>query len=123
MNETQTPASSAMPFLDASSIEIRYGDAMKALNIRAADGESMRYEVTAGAFKGATAEVNYQAEQIGPGLYVLSWREADKGTVVHVDDFAAATLASTTPRPGTTSRAWQARSAKQQRPGTETNEG
>ncbi len=29
------------------------------------------------------------AEEIDPGLYALSWQEADKGTVVHVDDFAA----------------------------------
>ena len=42
-----------------------------------------------GAFKGATAEVRYQSEQLAPGLYALSWQEADKGTVVHVDDFEA----------------------------------
>ena len=69
--------------------EVRYGETMTALNIYAADGQTMRYEVTAGPFKGATAEVRYQAEEIGPGLYALSWQEADKGTVVHIDDFAA----------------------------------
>lgn len=71
------------------TFEVRYGDTMTALNIYAADGRTMRYQVVAGPFKGATAEVHYQAEAIGPGLYALSWQEADKGTVVHVDDFAA----------------------------------
>lgn len=76
-----------LPPFAGRTFEVRYGDTMTALNIYAADGQTMRYEVTAGPFKGATAEVRYQAEQIGPGLYALSWQEADKGTVVHVDDF------------------------------------
>lgn len=77
-----------LPFA-GRTFEVRYGDTMTALNIYAADGHTMRYEVTAGPFTGATAEVRYQSEQLAPGLYALSWQEADKGTVVHVDDFEA----------------------------------
>ncbi|CAA2101825.1 MoaF-related domain-containing protein [Variovorax paradoxus] len=75
-----------LPFA-GRTFEVHYGDKMTALNIYAADGLTMRYEVTAGPFKGATAEVRYRAEALGAGLYALSWQEADKGTVVHVDDF------------------------------------
>ena len=85
-NDTKTAA--LLPFV-GRTFEVRYGDTMTALNIYAADGQTMRYEVTAGAFTGATAEVRYQAEQLASGLYALSWQEADKGTVVHVDDFEA----------------------------------
>lgn len=76
-----------LPPFAGRTFEVRYGETMTALNIYAADGQTMRYEVTAGPFKGATAEVRYQAEALGAGLYALSWQEADKGTVVHVDDF------------------------------------
>jgi hypothetical protein len=85
MNDNKT----SQPMFVGRTYEVRYGETMTALNIYAPDGQTMRYEVTAGPFKGATAEVRYQAEEIGPGLYALSWQEADKGTVVHVDDFAA----------------------------------
>lgn len=71
------------------SFEINYGAAMTVLNVYADDGETMRYEVTAGPYKGASAQVRYEFEEIGPGLYALSWQEADQGTVVHIDDFTA----------------------------------
>lgn len=70
---------------------VSYGDNLTALNIYASDCRTMRYEVTDGPFKGATAEVVYEALQVGDDTYVLSWQEADKGTVVHLDDFAAGT--------------------------------
>lgn len=66
---------------------IDYGEAMTVLNRYADDGRTMRYEVIAGPFTGASADVQYEAVEIGPGVYVLSWQEADRGTVVHVDDF------------------------------------
>ncbi|SEI97363.1 MULTISPECIES: adenylate cyclase [unclassified Variovorax] len=83
---TALPALTALPFV-GRTFEVHYGDTMTALNIYAADGQTMRYRVTAGPFTGATAEVRYQAEPLGAGLYALSWQEADKGTVVHVDNF------------------------------------
>ncbi|MFM9922343.1 adenylate cyclase [Variovorax sp. H27-G14] len=82
---TASPAP-ALPFV-GRTFEVHYGDKMTALNIYAPDGQTMRYRVTAGPFKGATAEVRYQAEALGAGLYAISWQEADKGTVVHVDHF------------------------------------
>ena len=60
---------------------------MNVLNVYADNGRTMRYAVIAGAFTGASAEVQYDAIEIAPGVYVLSWQEADRGTVVHVDDF------------------------------------
>ncbi|RKF49883.1 MoaF-related domain-containing protein [Paraburkholderia fungorum] len=82
--------STTLPFAGRTFL-VSYGDHLTALNIYADDGKTMRYEVTEGPFKGATAEVVYEALQVGDGTYVLSWQEADKGTVVHLDDFSAGT--------------------------------
>ncbi|NML60678.1 adenylate cyclase [Massilia sp. RP-1-19] len=61
------------------------------LNIYANDGHTMTYEVTEGEFTGATATVQYEAVELAPSVFALSWQEADMGTVVHVDDFAVGT--------------------------------
>lgn len=89
MSSTRQESVSEPASFIGRSFEIDYGDAMTVLNVYADDGETMRYEVTAGPYKGASAEVRYEHEEIGPGLYALSWQEADQGTVVHIDDFAA----------------------------------
>lgn len=73
------------------TFRIQYGPAMTVLNTYAEDGRTMRYEVTEGEYAGATAEVLYTAVELAPGLFALSWQEADKGTVVHIDNFAAGT--------------------------------
>ena len=73
------------------TFRIQYGPAMTVLNTYAEDGRTMRYEVTEGEHAGATAEVQYTAVELAPGLFALSWQEADKGTVVHIDNFAAGT--------------------------------
>jgi len=73
------------------TFRIQYGPAMTVLNTYAEDGRTMRYEVTEGEYAGATAEVLYTAVVLAPGLFALSWQEADKGTVVHIDNFAAGT--------------------------------
>jgi phenolic acid decarboxylase len=85
MHTISIPA--ARPFV-GHTFRIQYGLAMTVLNIYADDGITMRYEVTEGEFAGATAEVRYTAVELAPGLYALSWQEADKGTVVHIDDFS-----------------------------------
>ena len=83
-------ASEVLPFAGKKFV-VSYGDDLTALNVYADDGKTMRYEVTDGPFKGATAEVVYEALDVGNGVYILSWQEADKGTVVHMDDFVAGT--------------------------------
>jgi hypothetical protein len=77
-----------LPFV-GRSFEIRYGTAMTVRNSYAGDGRTMTYEVTEGEFAGATATVQYEAVALSPGLFALSWQEADRGVVVHLDDFAA----------------------------------
>ena len=64
---------------------------MTVLNVYSDDGCTMRYEVTEGPYAGSSAEVQYAAVELSPGLFALSWQEADRGTVVHVDDFRAGT--------------------------------
>lgn len=91
---TQAEATPALRPFVGRTFRIDYGEAMTVLNIYAEDGRTMRYEVLTGAFAGASAEVRYEAVEIGLGLYVLSWQEADKGTVVHVDDFSGGTSRS-----------------------------
>ena len=82
--------SATLPFV-GHTFEIRYGTAMTVLNIYADDGHMMTYEVTEGEFTGATATVQYEAVALAPGVFALSWQEADMGTVIHVDDFAGGT--------------------------------
>lgn len=87
---TQATTPTTQPFV-GHTFRIQYGAAMTVLNAYAEDGHTMRYEVTEGEYAGATAEVQYTAVELAPGLFALSWQEADKGTVVHIDNFAAGT--------------------------------
>lgn len=91
---TQTETTPALRPFVGRTFRIDYDEAMTVLNIYAEDGRTMRYEVLTGAFAGASAEVQYEAVEIDLGLYALSWQEADKGTVVHVDDFSGGTSRS-----------------------------
>jgi hypothetical protein len=40
-----------------------------------------------GPFKGISETVQISAMPIRPGVFMISWQEADKTTVVHVEDF------------------------------------
>lgn len=41
---------------------------------------------------GQTETVTIRAEEIGPDLFLVTWQEADKTTVVHVEDYARKTI-------------------------------
>ncbi|MBB5696398.1 MoaF-related domain-containing protein [Muricoccus pecuniae] len=52
-----------------------------------ADGRTMRFvPADAPNFTGAQA-VTYQATAIRPGVFMVTWKEADGTTVTHVEDF------------------------------------
>lgn len=42
----------------------------------------------AGPNKGQVLKITYTAKEVAPSVYMLTWQEADKATVVHVDDFS-----------------------------------
>jgi hypothetical protein len=42
-----------------------------------------------GPFKGASETVQIAVTPIRPGVFLICWQEADKTTVVHVEDFAS----------------------------------
>jgi hypothetical protein len=68
------------------TFEVRYAG-LTAINAYADDGCNMRYEITDGPYKGAKGEVKYEWQHLGRGLFAISWQEADRSTVVHIDDF------------------------------------
>jgi hypothetical protein len=74
--------------------QVAYGDFLEALNAFHDDGQRMTYKVTAGPFAGAEATVTYEALALGNGCFLLSWQEADRGTVSRVDDFERGTSRS-----------------------------
>lgn len=86
------------PPFAGQTFEVRYAG-LTAINAYADDGVHMRYEITEGAFAGATGEVAYTWHPVADGVYAITWQEADRSTVVHIDDFAAGTSRSffTTP--------------------------
>lgn len=52
-----------------------------------ADGSTMHFaKADAPDFSGAQA-VSYRALAIRPGVFMVTWTEADKTTVTHVEDF------------------------------------
>jgi hypothetical protein len=81
---------SVLPFA-GKCYEVDYGPRVAALNTYNKDGLSLRYESLVGPSKGATGVVTYKALDVGDGRYLISWQEADGGTVVHLDDFRAGT--------------------------------
>ena len=42
----------------------------------------------AGPSKGQVLKINFTAKEVAPSVYLLTWQEEDKTTVVHVDDFS-----------------------------------
>ncbi|WP_175694109.1 MoaF-related domain-containing protein [Burkholderia ambifaria] len=83
-------ASTQRPPFAGRTFEVRY-DGLTALNAYDEDGLHMRYEITEGAYAGAKGEVAYTWRHVAGETYAISWQEADRATVVHLDDFAAGT--------------------------------
>ncbi|ODV43560.1 adenylate cyclase [Cupriavidus sp. UYMMa02A] len=83
-------APNPLPPFAGKTFEVRYAG-LTAINAYADDGIHMRYEITEGAFAGATGEVAYTWRHLADEIYAISWQEADRATVVHIDDFAAGT--------------------------------
>lgn len=48
----------------------------------------LTFEVVGGPFAGVRGEARYEAHEIAPDVWMITWQEADGATVVHVDDFA-----------------------------------
>ncbi|NLP63246.1 MoaF-related domain-containing protein [Paraburkholderia sacchari] len=83
----------ALPPFAGKTFEVRY-DGLTAINAYAPDGIHMRYEITEGDFTGAQGEVAYTWQHVAGETYAISWQEANRATVVHIDDFAAGTSRS-----------------------------
>ncbi|AOJ62636.1 adenylate cyclase [Burkholderia ubonensis] len=83
-------APSQRPPFAGKTFEVRYAG-LTAINAYADDGVHMRYEITEGDFTGAKDEVAYAWQHVAGEIYAISWQEADRATVVHIDDFAAGT--------------------------------
>ncbi|MCO5400328.1 MoaF-related domain-containing protein [Ralstonia soli] len=92
MNAPTQRASQLPPFA-GKTFEVRY-DGLTATNAYAEDGIHMRYEIIEGALAGAKGEVAYMWQHVAGDMYAISWQEADRSTVVHLDDFAAGTSRS-----------------------------
>ncbi|OJA24538.1 adenylate cyclase [Burkholderia ubonensis] len=86
-------ASTQRPPFAGKTFEVRY-DSLTAINAYADDGVHMRCEITEGDFTGAKGEVAYTWQYVAGEIYAISWQEADRATVVHIDDFAAGTSRS-----------------------------
>ncbi|MBN3744205.1 adenylate cyclase [Burkholderia sp. Se-20373] len=86
-------ASTPRPPFAGKTFEVRY-DGLTALNAYDDDGRHMRYEITEGPYAGAKGEIEYTWQPIAGDTYAISWQEADRATVVHIDDFAAGTSRS-----------------------------
>jgi phenolic acid decarboxylase len=75
-----------LPPFAGKAFEVRY-DELTAINRYNRDGVTMGYEITEGPYRGAKGEVQYAWQRISPGIYAIAWQEADRSTVVHIDDF------------------------------------
>ncbi|WP_081160990.1 MoaF-related domain-containing protein [Ensifer aridi] len=54
----------------------------------ASDGKTLRWaEDSASDFDAAATTETYRAIPIRPGVFMVTWREADGTTVTHVEDF------------------------------------
>lgn len=83
--EKQSPGTK--PVFAGRSFRVDY-EGLSAHNRYSEDGETIRYEIVSGPYAGASGEARCQWQQVGDGVYAISWQEADGATVVHLDDFA-----------------------------------
>ncbi len=81
-----TSPSPARPAFAGRGFRVDY-EGLSAHNLYAEDGRSVRYAIVAGPYAGARGEAACQWQEVGPGVYAISWQEADGATVVHIDDF------------------------------------
>lgn len=58
----------------------------------------LQYEIKEGRFERMEV-VSYQALHLRPGVFVVSWQEKDKSTVVHVEDFVNKKISTFTTLP------------------------
>lgn len=57
------------------------------------DGKTLRWAPFAAAdFDAEAATETYRATFIRPGVFMVTWKEADGTTVIHVEDFENATV-------------------------------
>jgi hypothetical protein len=77
----------SLPLFAGRSFRVDY-DGLAAHNCYAPDGRSVRYAIVAGPYAGASGESPCEWRELGEGVYVISWQEANGATVVHIDDFA-----------------------------------
>jgi hypothetical protein len=82
-----------VPTFVGKTYEVRYTD-LTALNAYHADARHMSYKVTEGPFTGAEGTIEYSWSEVSENVFVISWQEMDRSTVVHVDDFAKGTSMS-----------------------------
>lgn len=54
--------------------------------------EEMRYQILTGSRAGDSDTIAIQVKAIRPGLFWVSWQEADKITVTHLEDFENGTF-------------------------------
>ncbi len=65
--------------------EIAFGPFTPRLTFLSAS--ELQFEIIAGAYLGMKEIVQYQVINLRPGLFVVSWQEKSKTTVVHIEDF------------------------------------
>lgn len=82
--ETAQTEAATLPFI-GKRFEYRYGGFAALEHFVSAT--EMTFTVTAGGSAGRTERVRYQAQKVAPDAYLISWQEADGGTVVHIDNF------------------------------------
>lgn len=82
MSSTNIP----LPLFAGRSFRVDY-DGLSAHNIYSEDGTTIRYAIVSGPYAGASGEAHCQWQQVGEGVYAISWQEAGGATVVHIDDF------------------------------------
>ena len=56
--------------------------------IRFDSASELTFEIVDGPFAGMKDTVRYEVVNLRPGLFVVTWQEKTKATVVHVEDFA-----------------------------------
>lgn len=63
------------------------------------DGKVMQFKPAAAPDFSQAEAVNYSATPIAPGIFMVTWTEADKTTVTHVQDFDAGVVRTNITQP------------------------
>jgi hypothetical protein len=66
---------------------------------RILSARELEYLIRTGPRAGESGRLNYESTEVAPQVWFVSWQEADKSTVVHLEDFNCGTFLSclTTP--------------------------